>query len=370
MERKNTNKELQNLLQAIKSSDVVESRIELVNRLRDFDFLEISELASLLEFLTTILSVAAKYVDSDVSECLVQFLALGTKASEWCGKHLKMTAMSTEESQEEEHSYLFFSAKRLPGTSWIGANMTLMLLLDLFSLSAASIVALKRQPVFVDNASAAIIERFILEQLNLIKDVVSEIKRIDSFGSETLKAAQTVIDTVVTLCKGYFDSVNWDLCDARPEKDGNNTDSKRANIMNHVTNITKCTTEKLCELGILAANDGGSLVTIINVSWKGVIALLQQGKRVLREMLSVQDIILTLISLVNEPLRCAAGAWSSSLEETISLTEARRTFLPSKFYLINAVKISFPLSMPSIFSVQGGDPLCPKDLILQNFTEL
>ncbi|KAF9686216.1 hypothetical protein SADUNF_Sadunf03G0135600 [Salix dunnii] len=296
MERKSSSKELQNLLRAIKSSDVVESRIELVNKLRDFEFLEISELASLLEFLT---------------------------ASEWCGKHLKMTAMSTEESQEEEHSYLFFQ-----------------LLLDLFSLSAASIVALKKQPVFVDNASAAIIERFILEQLNLIKDVVSEIKRINSFGSEALKAAQTVIDTVVTLCKGYFDSVNWDLCDARPEKGENNTDSERANIMNHVTNITKRTTEKLCELGVLAANDGGSLVTILNVSWKGVIALLQQGKRVLREMLSVQDIILTLISLVNEPLRCAAGAWSSSLEETISLTEARRTFLPSKFYLINAVKIS------------------------------
>jgi hypothetical protein len=149
-----------------------------------------------------------------------------------------------------------------------------------------------------------------------------------------------VIDTVVRLCKGYFDAVNWDLCDARPEKDENNTDSERANIMNHVTNITKCTTEKLCELGILAANDGGSLVTILNVSWKGVITLLQQGKRVLREMLSVQDIILTLISLVNEPLRCAAGAWSSLLKETISLTEARRTFLPSKFYLTNAVKIS------------------------------
>ncbi|KAG6781449.1 hypothetical protein POTOM_014354 [Populus tomentosa] len=281
---------------------VVESRIELVNKLRDFDFLEISDLASLLEFLT--------------------FLALGTKASGWCGKHLKMTAMSTEESQEE-HSNLFFQ-----------------LLLDLFSLSAASMVALKRHPVFVDNASAAIVEKFILEQLNLIKDLVSEIKRINSFGSEALKAAQTVIDTVVRLCKGYFDAVNWDLCDARPEKDENNTDSERANIMNHVTNITKCTTEKLCELGILAANDGGSLVTILNVSWKGVITLLQQGKRVLREMLSVQDIILTLISLVNEPLRCAAGAWSSLLKETISLTEARRTFLPSKFYLTNAVKIS------------------------------
>ncbi|KAI9398369.1 hypothetical protein POPTR_003G175300v4 [Populus trichocarpa] len=340
MERKSSSKELQDLLQAIKSSDVVESQIELVNKLRDFDFLEISDLASLLEFLTvfwedftcldisqcmlnkTILSVAAKYVDSDVSGCLVQFLALGTKASGWCGKHLKMTAMSTEESQEE-HSNLFFQ-----------------LLLDLFSLSAASMVALKRHPVFVDNASAATVEKFILEQLNLIKDVVSEIKRINSFGSEALKAAQTVIDTVVRLCKGYFDAVNWDLCDARPEKDENNTDSERANIMNHVTNITKCTIEKLCELGILAANDGGSLVTILNVSWKGVITLLQQGKRVLREMLSVQDIILTLISLVNEPLRCAAGAWSSLLKETISLTEARRTFLPSKFYLTNAVKIS------------------------------
>ncbi|XP_011020704.1 PREDICTED: uncharacterized protein LOC105122981 isoform X3 [Populus euphratica] len=340
MERKSSSKELQNLLQAIKSSDVVESRIELVNKLRDLDFLEISDLASLLEFLTTfwedftcldisqcmlnktILSVAAKYVDSDVSGCLVQFLALGTKASGWCGKHLKMTAMLTEESQEK-HSNLFFQ-----------------LLLDLFSLSAASMVALKRHAVFVDNASAAVVERFISEQLNLIKDIVSEIKNINSFGSEALKAAQTLIDTVVRLCKGYFDAVNWDLCDARPEKDGNNTDSERVNLMNHVTNITKCTTEKLCELGILAANDGGSLVTILNVSWKGVITLLQQGKRVLREILSVQDIILTLISLVNEPLRCAAGAWSSLLKETISLTEARRTFLPSKFYLTNAMKIS------------------------------
>src|SRR5262249_20274490 len=38
--------------------------------------------------------------------------------------------------------------------------------------------------------------------------------------------------------------------------------------------------------------------------------------------------------------RCAAEAWSSSLTDSISITEARRTFLPVKFYLINAVKIS------------------------------
>jgi hypothetical protein len=52
----------------------------------------------------------------------------------------------------------------------------LQLLLDLLSLSSASTVALTRHPVFIDNASAAIVERFILEQLNLIKDVVSEFK--------------------------------------------------------------------------------------------------------------------------------------------------------------------------------------------------
>ncbi|KAJ6307622.1 hypothetical protein OIU76_017421 [Salix suchowensis] len=327
MERKSSSKELQNLLQAIKYSDVVESRIELFDKLRDFDLLEKSDLDPVIECLTcllnkSILSVATKYVDSGLTGCLVQFLVLGTKASGWCGKHLKMTAMSTEGSQEE-HSNLFFQ-----------------LLLDLLSLSSASVVALTRHPVFIDIASAAIVERFILEQLNLIKDIVSEIKSVSSFGSELLKAAQTVIDTVMGLCKRYFDAVNWDLCDARLEKDENNIDSERANIMNHVTNITKRTAEKLCELGILAGNDGGNLVTILNVSWKGVVTLLQQGKRVSKEMLSVQNIIVTLISLVNKPLRCAAEAWSSSLKETISLTEARRAFLPSKFYLTTVVKIS------------------------------
>nr|XP_023881229.1 uncharacterized protein LOC111993631 [Quercus suber] len=110
--------------------------------------------------------------------------------------------------------------------------------------------------------------------------------------------------------------------------------------LTHVSNITKCAIEKLCELGILAANDGGSLVTILNVLWKGVVSLLQLGKETLAVKVSVADIILTLLSLVNESLRCAAKAWNSSLKETISVTEARRIFVPVKFYLINAVKIS------------------------------
>lgn len=109
--------------------------------------------------------------------------------------------------------------------------------------------------------------------------------------------------------------------------------------MNHVANITKCTVEKLSELGILAANGGGSLVTILNVSWKGVGTLLLLGKEVLAVKVNVADIIVTLISLVNDSLRCAAEVWSS-LKEPISVNEARRTFVPVKFYLINAVKIA------------------------------
>ncbi|BBG92644.1 hypothetical protein Prudu_000438 [Prunus dulcis] len=83
---------------------VVENRIELLTKLGDLKITEKSELASLAESLT----VAAKYLESDISNCLAHFLALGTKASIWCGKHLKMTLMSTEESQEEEHANLFF----------------------------------------------------------------------------------------------------------------------------------------------------------------------------------------------------------------------------------------------------------------------
>lgn len=114
---------------------------------------------------------------------------------------------------------------------------------------------------------------------------------------------------------------------------------EQACIMNHVMNITTVTVEKLFELGILAANDGGSLVTILNVSWKGLVNLLQLSKGKLPLKVKVADIVVTLISLINGSLKCAAESWSSP-KETISVTEARRIFVPIKFYLINAVKIS------------------------------
>ncbi|KAK9289292.1 hypothetical protein L1049_017768 [Liquidambar formosana] len=271
----------------------------------------------------TILHVAAKYLESDISGCLGQFLTLGTKASIWCGKHLKMTLMSTEESQEEEHASLFFQ-----------------LLLDLLSFSAASFSALAKYPVPSDRVLMDIVEKFTLEQLNITKDSITEIKRIHPFGSEVLKVAQVVLDAAIKICRVYSQFVNWELCDARTEKDKSSRESGEADNVIHVINITRCTIERLCELGILSANGGGSLVTILNLSWKGVVALLQLGKGALAIKVNVSDIILTLISLANESLRCAAEAWSSPLKETVSAAEAKRTFLPVKFYLINAARIS------------------------------
>ncbi|WCJ24199.1 hypothetical protein M5689_006177 [Euphorbia peplus] len=339
MERKSSNNDLCSLVESIKSSDVVEIRVQFLSKLTELNLSDKTDLASLVQCLTTfwedftcldisqcmvnkvILLVATKYVNSDLSLCFLQYLTLATKASSWCGKHLKMTLMSSEDSQEEEHYIIFFQ-----------------LLLGFLSLSASIMLALTRYPVLTSDDSAVIVERFILEQLNLIKDVVSEAKKINSLGSEILKATQNVIDALMRSCKEYCQALNQDLVDLTMQKNENAEDTNDGNLRNHIINITKLTIEKLCELGILAANDGGSLVAILNLSWKGVVTLLQQSKGVLAESVSVQDIILTLISIVHKQLKCAAIAWSS-LEETVSATEARRTFLPIKFYLINAVKI-------------------------------
>ncbi|MBA0614887.1 hypothetical protein Godav_015118 [Gossypium davidsonii] len=196
-----------------------------------------------------------------------------------------------------------------------------------------------RYSVVTDKESLEVVEEFILEQLNLTKGTISEIKSIDSVGSEVLKAAQAVIDAVIRLCKEYYQVINWEFSGTELEKNENVMECEQACIMNHVMNITTVTVEKLFELGILAANDGGSLVTILNVSWKGLVNLLHLSKGKLPLKVKVADIVVTLISLVNGSLKCAAESWLSP-KETISVIEARRIFVPIKFYLINAVKIS------------------------------
>ncbi|XP_059632239.1 uncharacterized protein LOC132274898 isoform X3 [Cornus florida] len=201
-----------------------------------------------------------------------------------------------------------------------------------------------------------IVEKFTIEQLNLAKDSMLEIKRIHAFGLEILKTAQGVLDAVIRLCKVYSD-VNWDFFNARIDKAKNIIDFEGADNANHVINITSRCVEKLCELGILAAKDGGSLVTILNLSWRGVVTLLQRGKGALAVKVDVADIVLILISLANESLRCAAENWSSVLKEAVSVADAKRIFLPVKFYLINAVRISSQYPCQA-FSIDRDITLC------------
>ncbi|XP_055813814.1 uncharacterized protein LOC129883225 [Solanum dulcamara] len=342
--KKNSNsksgRDLQSLVEAIKSSDVVENRVELLDELGELDLTEKSEVASLIESLQvlwedftcldisqcklnkTILHVAAKYLSSDISASLGQFLGLGAKAAVWCKKHLQMTLMSTQDSPEEEHSNLFYQ-----------------LLLDLLGYSASIFATLTRYPVAVDRGLMSIIENFILEELNLTKDCILAVKAISSFGSDVQKIALEVLDALIRLCKVYSHGINWDSYLKLMEEERKVMDNEAAESADHVNKIMKFTVEKLCELGILAANDGGNLVSLINLSWKGVVNLLQLGKGSLAVKLNVGDIILTLISLANGSLRCAAETWSSPLKEAVSAMEARRVFLPVKFYLINAVRI-------------------------------
>ncbi|CAN4120694.1 unnamed protein product [Withania somnifera] len=283
----------------------------------DFTCLDISQ----CKLNKTILRVATKYLSSDISACLGQFLSLGAKAAVWCKKHLQMTFMSTQDSPEEEHSSLFYQ-----------------LLLDLLGYSASIFATLTRYPVAVDKRLMSIIENFILEELNLTKECILALKAISLFGSDVQKIALEVLDALIRLCKVYSHSINWDSY-LKMMEERNFVDNEEAESANHVNKIMKFTVEKLCALGILAANDGGNLVSLINLSWKGVVNLLQLGKGSLAVKLNVGDIILTLISLANGSLRCASETWSSPLKEAVSATEARRVFLPVKFYLINAVRI-------------------------------
>lgn len=160
-----------------------------------------------------------------------------------------------------------------------------------------------------------------------------------------------MIDAVIKLCKALSESVSLETCDVKIlklDKDTNKTA--------HVINIIKCAIEKLSQIGVLAANDGGNSVNVLNVTWKGVVSLLQVSRQYLAEVVSIRNVLVDLIALVTEPLKCAAIAWSSS-EDTVSVTEAKRILVPVKFYLINAVKIA-SLYPHQAYGVYGEIMLC------------
>ncbi|KAF6135738.1 hypothetical protein GIB67_028594 [Kingdonia uniflora] len=271
----------------------------------------------------SILCVAGKYLERHTPSSLNILLSLGSKASVWCRKHLKATLASTEESQEEEHSSMFFQ-----------------LVLELLSFFAGSFSALAASPVLEQKMLMSIVEEFIFEQLSLTKDLISEIKRIQSDSPKVLKSAHVVLSDGIKLCRTYFQAINLDSCGMKTDADERSMDRESVdNVKEHVINIIKCTIDNLYELGIFAAKDGGSLVSILNVSWKGVLSLLQLGNGVLAVKVDVADIIATLFSLATESLRCAAESWSSHKEE-VATAEAKRAFFPVKFYLNCALKIS------------------------------
>ncbi|GAU30724.1 hypothetical protein TSUD_39480 [Trifolium subterraneum] len=291
----NSGTDIQRILAAVKSSEasnllVVEDRVQLFTDLGNLSLKDESESDH-----------------ASVMNCLV--------ANIWCGKHLKMTLLSTEESQEDEHNSVFYQ-----------------LLLEVLRFSESTFLALLK---FTDISNKELmdnVETFLIEVLNLTKDSISEAKKVQSFGSEILKVTHMVINVVVKLCKVRSELINWEACDKKqPMID------KPTNV-GHTINITKYTIEKLSQIGILAAKDGGSLVNILSISWKGVVSLLQIGGGHFTEV-NIANIVVSLLALITEPLKCAAEVWSSSLNETISVTEAKKIFVPVKFYLINAVKI-------------------------------
>ncbi|XP_021838915.1 uncharacterized protein [Spinacia oleracea] len=359
MERESAGDDLQSLIEAIKASELVETRIQLIAKLGvPVPPNKSSDLDALLEFFITLwegftcldesqcllnkamLDVAAKYLEGDSFGGQEKFLTLGAKASEWCAKHLKMTLMSTDDSQEEEHCSVFFQ-----------------LLLECLNFSVGCFLLVIRNPTFGDEGLMDALVKFILENLNLIKDLISEFKKIHLSTSELLKGVELVLDSVMKLCKVYSQTVNWDLCGQIAVKDSSGLDGEGGADLNYVVKIIKCTIEKLSELGTLAADSGGSLVTVLNLSWKGVVSLLQLGEGKLAEKVNIGDIILILFSLATDSLKCAAESWYSSVGQTISVTEAKRALLPIKFYLINAVRISSQYPHQA-FSVYQEATLC------------
>ncbi|XP_057427797.1 uncharacterized protein LOC130721081 isoform X2 [Lotus japonicus] len=322
--------DFQTILAAISSSETVEDRVQLFTDLGRVDLKNLSDsdhasaMNCFLNFTCldvtqcmlnrSILQAASKYIDFNLSNCLPQTLNLGVKASIWCAKHLKMTLLSTEESQDDEHSSVFYQ-----------------LLLEILRFSSSTFSALLEFTDFGDKELVDILENFILEALNLTKDSISDAKKIQSFGPEVLKVSQNVIDAVVRLCKVRSELISCD-------DDEKLLSLNKPTNVGHAINITKSAIEKLSQIGVLAANDGGNSVNILNVSWKGVVSLLQIGGQHFTGV-DIANIVVTLLALIKEPLKCAIEDWSSSLNETISVSEAKRIFVPVKFYLINAIKI-------------------------------
>ncbi|KAH9324088.1 hypothetical protein KI387_004266, partial [Taxus chinensis] len=272
----------------------------------------------------SILHVAQQYLESvDACDIFCQYVILATKASKWCGKHFQSLVSTTNDSKEESHSSTF-----------------IQLLLASLSFASAISSTLTRCSYLFEDQFLLIVEDFISDQLTLIKVAISDIKKMHCKVSETLKTSQELLGAAIKLSSIYCRSISANA--NQPVNDSRN------DVSAHIVGIASCTIENLYELGILAATGGGNLITILNISWKGVVSLLQLeiGKEVMASKVNISNIILTLLSLATDSLKLSAELWllqstdGKTLLHTVTDIEAKRSCIPIKFYLINAVRIS------------------------------
>ncbi|KAJ4803212.1 holliday junction resolvase [Rhynchospora pubera] len=273
-----------------------------------------------------ILQIAMKCMEVDSATYLSQFLVLGSKASSWCEKHLKEKSGATDELHDTNHSTIFEQ-----------------ILLDGLLFGSNLISVLTSSRAAKEDANMMLITgTLISELLNLTKASVMGNKKICNVSSEVLKVAQQILEGTRTLCLSYSDA----------SKEGTTTNEEKINekrdlsFTSLTSKIVNYAIQTLYEIGVFAASGGGTYVTMLNLSWKGVVTLLQTNKGALDEKLKVGDIITTLISLALEMLKSAAESWFLvPSKASPSIAEAKRAFLPIKFFLINAVRIcsAYPL---------------------------
>ncbi|KAF0913717.1 hypothetical protein E2562_024599 [Oryza meyeriana var. granulata] len=322
-------RELGSLVEAIKSSEVLENRTSLINQLEDPFQLCAEDLGLVLESLL----VALKCSYLDTTNCLGPFLALGAKAGSWCVRHLLWSVESIDESedaQEEEHSRLF------PEIVALTLNIS------------SKLLPVASKCIAKDTVHA--VGDFILELLTLTESSILDNKKNGTTG-HIAKAAPVFLDETIKLCRGYSEAAKSDQFIMSMSKEETTVEHKEPDLTSDVARITACTIQTLCKIGTYAASSGGSQVILLNISWKGIISLLQLGKGRIEGKVNVREIILIPISVAIESLRVATETWCVPLQEVLSPAEARRAFLPIKYFLMNAIRICsiYPSEAMSIY---------------------
>ncbi|GKD55356.1 hypothetical protein Tco_1288743, partial [Tanacetum coccineum] len=109
-----------------------------------------------------------------------------------------------------ELDWLQLTSNRIYPNASVNLALGTKVLLGMLSHLATVLSALARHPASTGKELMSTVETFILELLNLTKDSILEAKRIQTQGSEVLKASQVILDAVICLCKAYCNSTKSD----------------------------------------------------------------------------------------------------------------------------------------------------------------